>query len=231
MKEYYKALFGTRSGADRNLEYKIGEINIAEKWNPGEEDPVKCGGFNFSDERSILRWLIRGDTIYKVAIPEDAEVIEVKNPYGIKGCYRTNKIILTDPVPVTDDVALKLYEKSCMPDVAYYKTLAGLAIRGCEKACMRIIEDKISIDNIDEVIKEVTDFIGPNEYNKGNNAVYNKVMFYLLSMKNSQMFLNTLYNKSREKQENREYIAVPIFENPEKLKIDIKSDTEQKTEQ
>ncbi len=29
------------------------------------------GGFNFSTEDKILRWLVRGDTLYDVIIPED----------------------------------------------------------------------------------------------------------------------------------------------------------------
>ena len=34
------------------------------------------GGFNFSTEDKILRWLVRGNTIYDVVILEDAEIID-----------------------------------------------------------------------------------------------------------------------------------------------------------
>ena len=57
------------------------------------------GGFNFSTEDKILRYIFRGDTIYEVIIPDDAEVINVDEE---KGIYRANKIIVTNPrnIPV-----------------------------------------------------------------------------------------------------------------------------------
>lgn len=48
-------------------------------WNPSAKHPEDFGGFNFSTEDKILRWLLRGDTIYDVEIPDDAEVIECEN--------------------------------------------------------------------------------------------------------------------------------------------------------
>lgn len=48
---------------------------LAKIWNPKELDPKKMGGFNSSTESKILRWLVRGDTIYDVELPEDAEVV------------------------------------------------------------------------------------------------------------------------------------------------------------
>lgn len=66
-------MFGTNSGADKNLEYKLGEVNIADVWNPEELDPKRMGGFNFNTETKILRWLIRGDTVYDIEVSKDAE--------------------------------------------------------------------------------------------------------------------------------------------------------------
>lgn len=71
--KYLKVMFGTNSGADKNLEYKLGEVNIADVWNPEELDPKRMGGFNFNTETKILRWLIRGDTVYDIEVPKDAE--------------------------------------------------------------------------------------------------------------------------------------------------------------
>ena len=50
-------MFGTKSGAS-DFEYKLGEVNVAKIWDPKELDPKKMGGFNFSTESKILRWLV-----------------------------------------------------------------------------------------------------------------------------------------------------------------------------
>ena len=65
---------GTRSNAG-GFRYKLDEINIADNWNPKEAEPEKMGGFNFGTEDKILRQLHRGNTIYDVIVPEDAEIV------------------------------------------------------------------------------------------------------------------------------------------------------------
>ena len=52
--KYVKVMFGQISGADKNLHYKLNEINIASNWNPNEKDPKEMGGFNFGVEDKIL---------------------------------------------------------------------------------------------------------------------------------------------------------------------------------
>ena len=91
--KYIKLVDGLKSNAN-GFEYKIGEINESETWNPTTFDPALMGGFNFSVENKILRWIHRGDTIYDVIIPEDAEIILCDEE---KGIYRSNKIIVTNP--------------------------------------------------------------------------------------------------------------------------------------
>ena len=66
--KYLKLVDGLKSNAN-GFEYKIGEINVAEIWNPSTFDPALMGGFNFSTDDKILRWIHRGDTIYDVEIP------------------------------------------------------------------------------------------------------------------------------------------------------------------
>lgn len=112
MKKYLKVMFGTRSGASSDFEYKIGEVNIANNWNPKAENPV-----------------------------------------------------------------------SDIPEKTYYKALAGLAIRGCLETCKLLIKERINKDNIDLVLSEVNDFTTPNEYNRGNQEVYNEVMELLVKIK------------------------------------------------
>lgn len=66
------------------------------------------GGFNFGTEDKILRWLHRGDTIYDVIVPEDAEVILCDEE---KGIYRANKIMVTNPRKLTKELIIDYYKK------------------------------------------------------------------------------------------------------------------------
>lgn len=155
--KYLKVMFGIKSGAS-GFEYKIGEINIADVWNPTELDPKKMGGFNFSTENKILRWLVRGDTIYDVTIPEDAEVVDCPSESAPHGVYRSNKIIISNPRTVDDNMAMDLYFKSELPEKSYFKAMAGCAVRGYIKTALKILEDKVNSNNIDLAISEFEDF-------------------------------------------------------------------------
>ena len=119
MKRYLKVMFGNKGV---NFEYKINEVNIADTWNPNTYEPKEMGGFNFSTEDKILRWLVRGDTIYDVEIPEDAEIIDCPSESAPHGVFRSNKIILTNPRIVTDELAMNFYLKSNLPEKSYYKS-------------------------------------------------------------------------------------------------------------
>lgn len=158
--KYLKAVFGDESHfGDGVYKYKIGEINIASNWNPN--DLENTYGFNFSNEANIARWIVRGDTLYDVIIPEEAEVIAINNPSTPKGVFRTNKIIIINPRPITDELALELYKKSDMPEKTYFKTIAGYCVRGHINAAKQIVKDKINIENIDLAIDEFNDFFKP----------------------------------------------------------------------
>lgn len=185
MNKYLKVMFGTSSSANNNLKYKIDEINISNKWNPSAQDSKEMGGFNFSTEDKILRWLIRGDTLYDVEIPDDAEVIDCPSKSAPHGVFRSNKIILHNPRKVTDEIALDLYKKSRLPEVSYYKALAGCAIRGYRNTCLEIIKDKVDKNNIDLVLSEIDDFVSPfrNDDTKNELKVYEKVMEILNRIK------------------------------------------------
>ncbi len=186
MCKYLKVMFGVSSGANSDLEYKIDEVNIANNWNPSSQDPKEMGGFNFSTEDKILRWLIRGDTLYDVEIPIDAEVIDCPSTSAPHGVFRTNKIILHNPRKVTDEIALDLYRKSRLPEVSYYKSLAGCAIRGYRNTCLEIIKDKVNKDNIDLVLSEIDDFVSPfknDDTSKEELLVFDEVMEILKEIK------------------------------------------------
>lgn len=118
----------------------------------------KVGGFNFSTESKILRWLVRGDTIYDVELPEDAEVVDCPSNSAPHGVFRSNKIIISNPRTVTDDIAMELYLKSDLPEKSYYKAMAGCAVRGYMNTALKIFEDKVNKENVRLVTLEFEDF-------------------------------------------------------------------------
>ena len=74
MPKYLKVMFGNKGA---NYEYKINEVNTTTNWHPNALKGRDFGGFNYTTEDCLLRWLHRGDTIYDVTIPTDAEVVKV----------------------------------------------------------------------------------------------------------------------------------------------------------
>lgn len=186
MKKYVKVMFENKSGANNDIEYKIDEVNVAKIWNPSASEPKEMGGFNFSTEDKILRWLIRGDTIYDVIIPDGAEVIDVESISAPHGVFRANKIIITNPRIMTDELAMYYYKISKLPEKSYFKSLAGCAIRGYKNTCMQIIKDKVNKDNIDLVLSEINDFVEPFKNCSNNNddtLVFNEVIQCLNKIK------------------------------------------------
>ena len=114
-KKYVRVMDGLKSNAG-GFEYKLNEINIANVWNPNTYNPKEMGGFNFSTTDKILRWLHRGDTIYDVIIPDDAEVILCDED---KGVYRANKIIVSNPRKITDEMIMEFYKINTLPKKSF----------------------------------------------------------------------------------------------------------------
>lgn len=141
-----------------NYVFKIGEVNVSEKWNINATTSEQQGGFNFTNEENILRWMIRGDTLYDVIIPIDAEIIQVKNKNTPNGVFRTNKIIVTNPREITDDMCLNFLKISQIPLKTYYQVLAIMAGKGFSKTCEKILFEKINKENVKECIEEYLNF-------------------------------------------------------------------------
>ena len=160
--KYLKVMFGNKSSAN-GFEYKIDEVNIADNWKPNKEKPKDIGGFNVSTDDKILRWLVRGDTIYDVTFPEDSEIIECENESAPHGVFLANKIILKNPKQVTDEMAMELYRKSNLPEKSYFKAMAGCCVRGHINTAKQIFKDKINKNNIDIAISEFEDFCKPKD--------------------------------------------------------------------
>ena len=95
---------------------------------------------------------------YDVELPEDAEVVDCHSNSAPHGVFRSNKIIISNPRIVTDDIAMELYLKSDLPEKSYYKAMAGCAVRGYMNTELRIFEDKVNKENVRLVTLEFEDF-------------------------------------------------------------------------
>ena len=156
MNKYVKVMDGLKSNAG-GFEYKLGEINISEKWNPDKSDPGEMGGFNFSSTDKILRWLHRGDTIYDVIVPRDAELVNVDKE---KGIYRANKIIVTNPRKITDDMVIELYKKTTLSNKIIAQCLLTLIWKNRLEISKYIIKDRVNLDNVNEILEEFVSYAG-----------------------------------------------------------------------
>ncbi len=165
--KYLKVMFGNKGA---NYVYKIGKVNIANTWNPQAKKSRDFGGFNFSTEDKIIRWLHRGDTIYDVEVPDDAEVVDVVESATPHGVFRSNKIIISNPRKVTDEMALHFYKISTIPEIAYYKALGAVCLMNYHNTALAILKDKVNSENIDLVLSEWNDFINLNKDENRNNA-------------------------------------------------------------
>lgn len=165
MKKYVKVMFGNKGA---NYEYKIGEVNIANNWNPKTTSGKDFGGFNYATEDCILRWLHRGNIIYDAEVPKDAENIKIE---GATTIYRTNKIIVKNPRKVTDDMAYEFYKKANIPEKSYAKALCAVTLMGYEKTANAILKDKVNPENVDYYLEEWNDFFNFGGDGKRNTNV------------------------------------------------------------
>ena len=159
MKKYVRVMDGIKSNAG-GFEYKLDEINISDNWNPNENESEKMGGFNFTTEDKILRWLHRGDTLYDVIIPEDAEMILCNEE---KGIYRTNKIIVTNPRIITNEIVIELYKKTTLNNKILAQCLKTFLWKNRLEISKFIIDDRVNKENIDEFISEFENYTRKSE--------------------------------------------------------------------
>ena len=171
---------GAKSNAG-GFEYKLDEVNIAKLWNPSTMEPDKMGGFNFETEDKILRWLHRGDTIYDVDIPNDAIVILCDES---KGVYRSNKIIVSNPKKITDDLVLDLYKKTTLSNKILADCLVTLIWKDRIKISKYIINDRVNKNNVDEFYTEFMNYSSKNNFESDElKAKYKELEDMLLKIK------------------------------------------------
>lgn len=64
-----------------------------------------------------------------------------------------------DGTLVTDEIALNLYKIFNIPEKSYYKVLGAVSLMNYKNTALVILKDKISKENIDEVLEEWNDFM------------------------------------------------------------------------
>ena len=117
----------------------------------------KINGFAFSDETNILRYVSMGDTIYDVAIPNDALVFSYIIPETNKPCFITNKIIIEKPRKLTDKICIELYKTSDLPLESYYRILPHVIHCNLKETAQLILKEKVK-DNTYDCVSEITKF-------------------------------------------------------------------------
>ena len=188
--KYLKWIFNRDVGEDKK--FQVGKVTCCDTWDPTNTDWDKRGGFNFTNEESAFRWMSRGDTLYEVTLPDDAEMIEVKNDKTPGGIMVTNKIIINNPVPISEELLLDLYNKSKLPLTTYFETIGFLAARSYYDLALKVIKDKINMDNIDIAIEEFNDSI--KSWHSVDNDTYNSVKEVLDEIK-SDILINLYVDK------------------------------------
>ena len=170
---YLKWVFGTEINKSNNASFEVNKVITCDIWDPTNPDWDKRGGFNFTNEECALRWMSRGDTLYEVEIPEDGEIIEVENMKTPGGILVSNKIILKNPTPISNDMLMDFYKKSKLPDRTYFECIGLLSARGYEEVATKIINERINKTNKDAAIQEFNESIKP--WHTVDYNCYNKV--------------------------------------------------------
>ena len=135
-------------------------INLAKHINAilyPTEGYVLVDGKSTSDEANILRYVSMGDTVYDVAIPDDALVFSYTTPEINKPCFITNKIIIGRPRKLTDKVCIELYKTSDLPLESYYQILPHLVHCNLKETAQLIIKEKVK-ENTYDCVSEITKF-------------------------------------------------------------------------
>ena len=161
--------------------FDVGKVITCDTWDPTNNDWDKRGGFNFTNEECALRWMSRGDTLYEVEILKDSEVLQVKNDKTPGGIIVANKIILNNPIPISNELLFEFYNKSKLPLNTYFETIGLLASRGYYDLALKIIKDKVDMNNIDIALEEFNDSIKP--WHQVDYSCYDKVKEVLEEIK------------------------------------------------
>ena len=153
--KYYRVIHTVKEYND-GKRFPLNEIVVSDKkvdLNATKREDI--GGFYISTLEYIFRWIIRGDTLCEVTIPEDTKIYKTTSENGI---FVADKIILTNPIKLDEDLVMKLYKESKLPEISYFKAMAASAISGYINVALKVLDDKVTKDNIEIAINEIDDF-------------------------------------------------------------------------
>ncbi len=150
---YVKAI-KMKKGYEDGRSFPLNEIIVADKKiNLRAEDKDELGGINVSNYENVIRWIIRGDTLCDVTIPDDGNIYETVHTATNHGTFRADKIILSNPRIIDDELALDLYKRSNLPWKSYIQILSYISTLDFRKTCDMIVKDRINKDNAQEAIE------------------------------------------------------------------------------
>ena len=154
-KRYYRVIQTAKKYRD-GRRFPIDEMVVSDrKIDLNATDTKEIGGFFVSTYEYIFRWLIRGDTLCEVTIPDESKIYKTVSENGI---YLSEKMILTNPIKINDDVAMELYLNSTLPQYSYFEAMAACAIMGYINTAIKVCEDKVNKENIDIAIIKFESF-------------------------------------------------------------------------
>lgn len=192
--KYYRVIQTVKEYSD-GRRFPIGQIVISDKKiNLNAQKRNDIGGFCISTYDYIFRWLIRGDTLCEVIIPDKEKIYKTTSKNGI---YVSEKIILSNPKKINDDFAEELYIHSNLQEESYFKAMTACAICGYIKTAIRVCEDKVNQENVELAISELECFCKRRRAEKYINdfSAINSVKILYLKLKQIQ---NEKYkNKSK----------------------------------
>lgn len=153
--KYFRVIHTVKDYSD-GRRFPLDEIVVSDqKIDLNATDRTQMGGFCISTYEYIFRWLIRGDTLCEVKIPEDEKIYKTRSENGI---YLAEKIILTNPRKINDDFAMELYLNSILPEKSYFIAMTACAICGYINTALKVCEDKVNKENVDIAIQELEGF-------------------------------------------------------------------------
>lgn len=193
MKKYFKLMYDTISyGGRKPYEYEINKLTVHDDFDENSEHHF--GGFFVAEKPIILRFLTWGTTLYEVVVPSDAKVIEIANPTLKTGIYKVDKMTLTNPIKLNDDLVLKLFQETKVPDIVWFEICSLCALHGFEKSATEIIKLYVNEGNIAEAIERYTKY-----YNFRNGFMFGYVQ---ANIKCAEKIYQLLCNFNQQQEKN-----------------------------
>lgn len=153
--KYYRVIQAVKGYRD-GRRFPLNEVVVSDKKvNIDAKAREDIGGFYISTLDYIFRWIIRGDTLCEVTIPEDTKIYKTTSENGI---FVADKIILSNPIKLDEELVMKLYKSSSLPEISYFKAMTACAICGYTNVALKVCEEKVNERNVDIAIKELEDF-------------------------------------------------------------------------